>query len=285
MLDVMIGPLYANKVQLLSDFSMKHGIMMVVPFAIDVSELSINRRIFQIYQTPAVQNGLIVSRVCSQFKNYHPVIVDCTDAESTKGPFTAALRGAMDQSKMKYSLTSLSSPDNRFVKAFDKNKPNLVILNSARLSYITALFEKLNTVKKERPEVMISTLGYEEWLAVPEQQKARFHEFDVYVPSVYYTSLYSPATERLVQLYRKNFHQEMLNVQPRYALTGFDQAFYFLRGLYKYGRGFDGDASRFGYPPVQTPLSFKRVGNGGFQNCAGLFVHYLPAGRIETIRY
>ena len=77
----------------------------------------------------------------------------------------------------------------------------------------------------------------------------------------------------------------MMPSLPRFALTGFDHAYFFIRGLHKYGMTFDGAAGRFGYPPVQTPLKFERVGNGGLQNKAYMFVHYMPDQKIEAVNY
>ena len=69
------------------------------------------------------------------------------------------------------------------------------------------------------------------------------------------------------------------------AATGFDHALFFLRGLHKYGATFDGAAGRFGYQPIQTPLKFERMGNGGLQNRAFMFVHYKDDRTIETVNY
>jgi hypothetical protein len=77
----------------------------------------------------------------------------------------------------------------------------------------------------------------------------------------------------------------MPNRVPSYALAGFDQAFFFLRSIYKYGKTFDGNSARSGFTPMQTPLKFVRLGNGGYQNTGFQFVHYTSDRRIETINY
>ena len=58
-----------------------------------------------------------------------------------------------------------------------------------------------------------------------------------------------------------------------------------LPSLHLYGNHFTGTAGTVGYAPLQTPLHFERVGNGGLQNKAIYFIHYSPDNRIETIRY
>ena len=40
-----------------------------------------------------------------------------------------------------------------------------------------------------------------------------------------------------------------------------------------------------GYTPLQTPLHFERLGNGGLQNKAILFVHYTNGNKVETINF
>lgn len=112
-----------------------------------------------------------------------------------------------------------------------------------------------------------------------------FYKYNTYIPSVFYYNPLSSQTERLEQKYRWNFHADMQNSLPRFALTGFDHAYFFLRGLHKYGKSFNGAAGMFGYPPVQTPLVFERMGNGGLQNHSLLFVHYMPEHRVESIKF
>ena len=95
----------------------------------------------------------------------------------------------------------------------------------------------------------------------------------------------SHATDHLQNLYHRNFHQQMMQSLPRFALTGFDHAYFFLKGLNKYGKTFDGAAGRFGYPAVQTPLKFERLGVGGYQNRAYLFVRYKTDHTIDLVNY
>ena len=77
----------------------------------------------------------------------------------------------------------------------------------------------------------------------------------------------------------------MQNTLPRFAITGFDHAYFFLRGLNKYGKSFTGAPGMLGFTPVQTPLQFERYGNGGLRNRTMLFVHYTPDHRVETIKF
>ncbi len=283
--DMIIGPLYSKFVADMSAFVETHHIMMVIPFSINAPELYSNRHIFQVYQHPQEQNTTTARRFADWFADCHPVIVDCNDANSTKGPFTAALRAQLDSKTIAYSLTSLASADENFKKAFDAAKKNVVVLNSARVADMNALFGKLSAVTLANPDLQISVFGYTDWMSMADRQLENFYRYNVYIPSHFYTNLATPAAATLSAKYRQNFNQPMMPTCPRFAITGFDHAYFFLKGLHKYGKEFDGAAGRFGYPPVQTPLKFERIGNGGLQNRAYLFVHYKPEHQIELLNY
>jgi len=282
--DMIIGPLYSKQMRPLSEFVSAHNILLMIPFSINAPELYTNRNIFQVYQNATEQNEATVRRACDWFKDYHPVIIDCNDSLSNKGTFTSSLRRELDVRGVKYRVTSLTSSGN-FMSAFSMTKPNLVVLNSARLQSLNSVMGMLSSVSLMKPEMRISMLGYTDWLLYANRQMENMFKYDVYVPSTFYTNLSSDDTRRLQQKYRWNFHQDMMATMPRFALTGFDHAFFFLSGLKKYGKRFDGATGRLGYQSVQTPLKFERIGNGGLQNRAYMFVHYKPDHTIETINY
>ena len=86
--------------------------------------------------------------------------------------------------------------------------------------------------------------------------------------------------------YRWNFHQDMQQQYPQFfAMTGFDQTYFMVKGLHLYGTNFTGSTGMVGYTPVQQPLHFERIGNGGLQNKAIVFVHYMPSNRVETMNF
>jgi hypothetical protein len=162
----------------------------------------------------------------------------------------------------------------------------VVVLNTARSQELTATFGKLSTLIAHQPEVQLALFGYTEWMMyVNNYQISNFYRYNAYIPAPFYTNLTTPQTERLMQKYRQHFRQDMMNALPRFALTGFDHAMFFLQGFQKFGKSFTGIPGQLDYEPVQTPLKFERQGSGGFRNRQLLFVHYLPEQRVETIKF
>ncbi len=281
--DLIIGPLYSKQMSAMSAFVEKNKIKLLIPFSINAPQLADNKYIYQVYQSHTVQEDATIEHFVKGFKNYHTVIIDCNDSTSQKGSFTSALRRQLEQENMELSITNLKSGESDFSKAFSRTKPNVVILNTGRSPELGIAFSKLNGLKVIDPDLVINMFGYTEWLMYTRAHLENFYKFNTYIPSVFYYNPLSASTKRLQQKFRWNFHTDMQNSLPRFALTGFDHAYFFLTGLHREGKMFLGEKSNMEY--VQTPLQFERYGNGGLRNHTQLFVHYTPDSRVETIKF
>lgn len=283
--DLIIGPLYSTQVKALSDFASEHGIKVLIPFSINAPELHSNKNLFQIYQSTAEYNEAVISRFLEKFAGYHTVFVDCNDTTSKKGIFTFGLRKRMETMGRDYSITNLKSSEAYFSKAFSRTMPNVVILNTGRSPELNIAFAKINNLTMNSPKLSVTMFGYTEWMMYTKYSLDNFYKYNVFIPAAFYTNPLSARTARIEQKYRWNFHEDMMQALPRFAITGFDHAYYFIKGLSMYGDKFTGASGMVGYTPIQTSVHFERVGDGGYQNRSILFVHYTPGHRIETINF
>ena len=283
--DVIIGPLYSKMVKPLGDFATAHDIKVFIPFSINSHEILVNRNLMQVYQSQTEQNESCINHFMDRFSDTHPVFIDCNDTTSQKGVFTFGLRRRLEGQGVSYKITNLNSSDGAFFSSFSPTKRNMVILNTGRSKELNAAMAKLNGLRLSHPELRISVFGYTDWMLYTRHQLENFYKFDTYIPAPFYTNLQSPQTERIMLKYRWNFHTDMMTALPRFAITGFDHAFFLLKGIHIYGKNFSGGAGMVGYTPIQTPLHFERIGNGGLKNKSMLFVHYLPERKTETIYF
>ena len=283
--DLIIGPLYSKQMDALSDFVAKHDIRLVIPFSINAPQLTTNRNIFQVYQSQNEVSEATISHYLERFKDCHTVVIDCNDSTSKKGVFTFALRRQMESRGMECFVTNLKSSEEYFSNAFSRTKPNVVVLNTGRSQELGVAFSKINGLKANNPELDITMFGYSDWLLYTHRYLENYYKYNTYIPSVFYYNPLSPATQQFQRKYRQNFSSDMQNLLPRFAITGFDHAYFFLKGLHKYGKTFNGAEGMFGYPFIQTPLKFERYGNGGLRNKTLLFIHYKPDHLMETFKF
>ncbi len=283
--DIIFGPLYSKQVHALAEFCKARDIQMVIPFSITGDDVSMYRQIFQVYQTNDRQTNNSIETFLKLFSKCHPVFIDCNDKTSTKGNFTFGLRTRLESHNIGYGITNISSSDDVFAKQFSPTQQNIVILNTGRSPELTSVLNKLAILKATRPELKIKLYGYTEWMMYLGIDEAKFHEFDTYIPSSFFYNPASPRTQALARTYRQWFKQDMQNALPRFALTGYDYAQFFLRGFAKHGKAFRGIKNQNTWKAVQTPLQFKQVGTAGMQNDFFQLIHFMPNGNVEAISY
>ena len=283
--DLIFGPLYSKQVKPLGDFCKTKSIRLVIPFSISGNDVAYNSNIFQVYQDETRLINATVNAFIERFSKCHPVFVDCGDATSKKGAFTAALRKQLEAKGIRYNLTSLKSDDIAFSKAFVNGQTNVVVLNTARSPELNAAFVKLERFDQLHPGTLISMFGYTEWLMYAPYDFAHFCKYDTYIPTTFYYNASSSGTKALENSYRYWFHEPMQQALPRFAIMGYDHAQFFVRGMAQYGKRFLGSKWQQPYKALQSPLKFEPVDNGGRINASFQLIHYLYNGNVESIAY
>lgn len=283
--DIVFGPLYSKQVHGLAEFCKARDIKMVIPFSISGDDVSLYPQIFQVYQSEDRLTNNSIESFLKSFHSAHPVFVDCNDKTSKKGAFTFSLRTRLESNNIKYGITNVSSSDDAFAKQFSTTQQNVVVLNSARSPELTQVMNKLLILKQSHPNLRISLFGYTEWLMYQSIDEPRFHQLDTYIPSSFYYNSLDTRTASFSRSYQQWFHSPMQQALPRFAITGYDQGQFFLRGLARYGKKFKGTKGQSNYRALQSPLVFKQISTAGMQNDYYQLIHFLPNGNIEALSY
>mgnify|MGYP002516374064 CR=1 FL=1 len=283
--DIIFGPLYSKQVAPLTGFCKTYGIRLVIPFSISGDDVERNKEVFQVYQSPETLNDATIKAFLKRFTNVHPIFVDCNDSTSRKGAFTFGLRKELEKRKINYSITNVNSSIDQFAKAFLPSKQNVVILNSGRSPQLTQVLNKLDEFDTKYPGASISLFGYTEWLMYAKYNLERFYKYDTYIPSTFYYNPSNQRTQNLEIAYQNWFHQPMMIAQPRFAITGYDHAMFFIMGVKAKGKEFTGERQQVNYQPVQTPLNFQKTSKGGYKNKNFQLIHYTFNHQIESVNY
>ena len=160
-----------------------------------------------------------------------------------------------------------------------------MVLNTARSPELNAVIAKLDKYKATMPSVKVSLFGYTEWLMYAKYNMDKFCKYDTCIPSHFYYNPLSTATKDFSTEYLKKFDQSMMDYMPRFAITGYDHAMFFIRGISKQGKLFNGtepDAKA-----LQAQLKFRKADgqNSGMQNHNLMFVHYNTNKTISIIQF
>lgn len=280
--DLIFGPLYTKQVKTLADYTQKNGKKLVIPFSISAYDVMTNPSVFQVYQPKESFYNDVISHFAYRYKDYNVVVIDCNDKTSDKGVFTFPLRKTLEARNISCNVTNIDSGQDIFVRAFSLNKPNVVVLNTSRSPELNKVIAKLDNLQQACPLLKISLFGYTEWLMYEKYVKDKLFKYDTCIPSGSYYNAYSSKIKDLEARYNRWFKSEMMDYLPRFAVTGYDHAMFFIKGIYNEGKKFNGLAKQNSF--LQNSLSFERAtAAGGFQNRGLMFVHYNVNKSISLI--
>lgn len=286
--DVIFGPLYTSQVHPLAEFCRKHNIRLVMPFSIDADDAVTNPNVFQIYQSDSQLSGSSIGAFIERFGQTHrPIFVNCNNPSDGKSAFTTTLRETLQSRGIKYELTNLNTPLRDFAKHFSLTQPNVIILNSAAYKPLERIFEKMDSLKRLEPSLIISTFGYNEWFIYQPNLERDYFKYNVHIPTTYYFSRTSDRVESFERDYKRRYGQNMNpDCLPRMALLGYDETMFFVRGISKYGKAFVGsEKQNVGFKPLQSRLEFKRLGKGGYQNSNFQLIRFKTDGTLDSLTY
>lgn len=286
--NIILGPLYTSQVHTLAEFCRKNNVALVMPFSIDADDATTNPNVFQIYQSDSQLAGRSIGAFIERFaKTHRPIFVNTNTPQDGKYAFTKALRETLQSRGIKEELTDINTPLREFAKHFSQTQPNVIILNSAAYKPLERLFEKLDSLKKIDPSLIISTYGYNEWFIYQPNLEKDYFKYNVHIPTTYYFSRTSDRVEDFERDYKNRYGQGMdPDCLPRMALLGYDHTMYFVRGMSKYGRSYVGNEKQnTGFKPLQSRLEFKRLGKGGYQNTNFQIIRFKTDGTMDSLTY
>lgn len=286
--DIIFGPLYSTQVHTIAEYCKKNNVRLVIPFSITADDATTNPNVFQIYQDDSQLSGRSIGAFIERFaKTHRPIFVNTNTPSDGKYAFTKALRETLQSRGMNPELTDLNTPLKEFAKHFSQTQPNVIVLNSAAYKPLERLFEKLDSLKKVDPSLIISTYGYNEWFIYQPNLEKDYFKYNVHIPTTYYFSRTSDRVDDFERDYKKRYGQTMNpDCLPRMALLGYDHTMYFVRGISKFGKAFvGGQKQTTGYKPLQSRLDFKRLGKGGYQNTNFQIIRFKTDGTMDSLTY
>ena len=280
--DIIIGPFYSRQLEPLSAFCRQHNIMLLVPFATQPTPLSVTTspRAFQVWQEPVELMQSTARRFVEWFRDANPVIVNCEDPQSTKAPFTAALRQQLDSRGTRYVLTSLSTADATFSGAFNQQKQNVVVLNSANTNYLHEALTKLRNLQSMQPAMKITIFGYPEWITFRGTRLEQLQNLNATIYSRLYNDEKSIESKEISAAFQRWYDSQMENAIPVQGILGFDLGYYIISTMNRQHGSLNLEKASVGNG-VQSSFSFTNLGEGkGWVNKAIYFIEFRPSGAM-----
>lgn len=262
----------ANNINILNIFSVR-----------DTSYLT-NRNVMQGNIPSNELVDLTVNYVGSNLTDYTPVILEVSGAKD-KLSIANRIANAIETDGVPVKRLKLSDkPSASDFKVLNTAKKYLFIPTTSKIEFTKELLKALTAESNQKLLDNGGTLfGYPEWITLREKSTiSNLKKLNTYI----YSRFAEPnefEKERVDASHKHWYGKGVSTGVPSMTLTGFDVGKFLLKALEENRGNFDMITLSNDYEGLQYPFYFKRVGNGGYVNCAAYIIHFVRDGEIENI--
>ena len=275
-MDIIFGPLHTDQVKIMADFAKKNKIRLVVPFTSKSDEVFNNPYVFQINTPQSYLFSEVYEHYLRKFPNAHVVFLNADTGDKDKDEFIKGLKEELKNKQITFKeLKDAEISPEGMKTAVDSLRENVLIPTSGKKIALIKILPQLIITAREHPNYNMRLFGYPEWQTYTDDHLSNFFELDTYFYTSFYTNNLFPAAIKFTSAYRKWYSKDMANTYPKYGMLGFDTAYFFLKGLARYGNHLEEEMNNMTLNPIQTGFKFERVNNwGGFINRKVFFVRF-----------
>jgi LysM repeat protein/ABC-type branched-subunit amino acid transport system substrate-binding protein len=273
-LDLIIGPIYANEVEIVSKFSLKHRIKMVSPLSDNVSLVEKNPYLFQV--SPGFSSQFDeIAKSSSDFKNRNIVLLHNIDS----GQYTN-IASLKDKLFNYYSLDT-ALRDLQFKEVFftdsihiiehalTKANENIIIVPSNDQAFVSLVVSNLNTLASRGYK--IKTFGMSRWYRFGNIDPEYFYTLNTHLVVPFYIDYNERKVKDFIFKYKKLFKAE----PDQYVMHGFDVGMYFFTALLYYGTDFENCIYHHKTNQLQADFRFVKWNKySGFENIGMSIIRY-----------
>ena len=275
-MDIIFGPLHTDQIKIMADFAKKNKIRLVVPFTSKSDEVFNNPYVFQINTPQSYLFSEVYEHYLRKFPNAHVVFLNADTGDKDKDEFIKGLKEELKNKQITFKeLKGAEISPEGMKTAVDSLRENVLIPTSGKKIALIKILPQLIITAREHPNYNMRLFGYPEWQTYTDDHLSNFFELDTYFYTSFYTNNLFPAAIKFTSAYRKWYSKDMANTYPKYGMLGFDTAYFFLKGLARYGNHLEEEMNNMTLNPIQTGFKFERVNNwGGFINRKVFFVRF-----------
>lgn len=284
--NLIFGPLYADQLPVLADFSNRMNCTVVAPFSAFNDKVYSSKNLFLANPSKNYQYVNVYDGFVKMFKGQNILFYSTSGTTTEAGEFIGGLKQALRNAGMSFQVVSDKSTDQQLLKVMSLQKKNVIVPVSYGITALNAVMSQFKTFMQKHPSYQFQLFGYPDWQAFQQYHLNNFYFMDTFIYTSFYNVSWRRKNLKFVSDYEKWFHTEMLNTHPKYPMLGFDTGFYFMKALTTYGPSFIYYLKDIKTEPYQNDFSFERVNNwGGFVNEEAKFIHYTRKKTTEILDF
>lgn len=259
-LDLIIGP--TEMVETVAKFAAKHKIPMVCPFGYTNRILLDNEFVSKAVTSTSVMVSEASDYIIKNYSGENIILLDGR-GKRDEGAVNAYRRNLNDELRkagkdtVKYFKTDNISTK-AWVDKLAKDKINVLVVPSNDLSFVSSFFNTLQgtSLKYNYKDYRFVVFGTEEWLKWDDIEANLKVKFSLHLPSPVYVSY----TDTLRSVpFIKAFRAKFSSDPDKFAMMGFDLAWFYLAGYLQEGKTFAAHLENYDVEMVNTRFRYKKI--------------------------
>jgi LysM repeat protein/ABC-type branched-subunit amino acid transport system substrate-binding protein len=275
--DIIIGP--TENFDMVGKYAKKYGIPAVCPVAYSNRVLLDNPFLFKMIGSASVMADKASQFIANNYSDQNIIMID------GKGKSDVGIIKAYKKYLNRYLMKKTGRTDSVKVIAMDyftmktleahldKSKKNIIVIPTSDQVYVSVALSNLNKYlaryNHKTEEVIV--FGTEEWLKMEDIDITYKLRAQVHVPSPTLIDYDTLQTRKFISSYRNRFKTD----PDKYALMGFDIAYFWLAGYLQHGLDFNNMVVNYELDMLQTGMRFKKMNEtSGYLNCNVYMLKY-----------
>jgi LysM repeat protein/ABC-type branched-subunit amino acid transport system substrate-binding protein len=275
--DLIIGPVYPNVQQEVSEISSKMRIPMVSPLASQSAKLSSNPYLFQVNPSRDYMAMKTAELVAEEYFNSNFIVFETGSSNSSITQKVVELTkeklyqsGYWGQSYgVDFNIYNFNEEGPfGFRRILSRTKENVVFVPSLNEGEVSVALSNINNLADDYSITLIGFDRYEQFNSIDLEF---YFNLKLHYIDPYWVDYNDPATVAYIQKFKDHFYTEPTN----FGFQGYDVAFYFLNAIYNYGRNFEDCLPYNQAALTQGNYRFEKVSAfGGYMNEGVSVINY-----------
>ena len=264
-LDLVIGPLFSQNLQIVLDATHNTNTIVVSPFSREKSLVANNPHLFKLEPNTSSLVESSCDWVADSLANARIMIIHEGSADELKmlqlikRNFHRHSGNGIDTNNI-FIYSYKDGGVQKLINNLAKDQKNVLINLVDNEAIISSFIRALNNKSED----------FEIYLIGSEWHWKRYKTLEIkYLVNMHLTlcsSYFVDNTDTIVQAFEKRFISRYQTLPNNYAFTGFDIGWYFLNALYYYGPGFDACIDKLKVSNMHTKFQFRKFDNSAFEN-------------------
>jgi hypothetical protein len=291
-MELIIGPVYSNNLEIVSNYACKRGIPVVSPVRLINNLTLVNHPLLFMANASLEVAQDIISRKVSEYYEGNFVfihtdtagidqdVIRFRDRIMTELSYRLPYEEISFKEFLFYSRSAFNNDSiNRLGHALSGTSQNIIIIASEEDAVISETLQEVHSLSKKYP---VRVFGYPSFRGLDNLEPKFIFELDLLVFSAYWIDYTHRDVIRFNDSFRRKFLSEPSEVS--YAWIGYDIAYFFVSGIVIHGKDFIDHPEIHNPDLLQTEFDFRRKDpRDGFENHKFFPVKYSTDYEVKLV--